>query len=152
MLATILSKNLKIKIYRTVILTNSMEQCPWEAKSHSASQRFSAFYWTQIFISVHSGLPSVSFLSQILVHTFTPYFPKIHSNIFPSMPKSSFQVFQPKCVSHLSHVCYMPYLTRDLITLIFGKAHLLQSSSCSLLQLSATSSLLCPNILLSTLF
>jgi hypothetical protein len=60
------------------------------------------------------------------------------------------------CISHLSCPCYMPHQSHflDLITLIiFGEVYRLQSSSlCSLLRLPASSFLLGPNILLSTLF
>jgi hypothetical protein len=67
--------------------TNSMEQSPsWEANSHSASQGLPCLSWNpKVHYSVHSGLPLVPTLSQMNpVHTLTPYFPQIHSNvIFP---------------------------------------------------------------------
>jgi len=49
------------------------------------------------------------------VHTFSPYFRKIHSSIFPSMPRSCewclplrFSDYNFICISHLSHAFYMP--------------------------------------------
>jgi hypothetical protein len=49
------------------------------------------------------------------VHTFPPYFPPIHFNIFPSTPTSSelflstrFSDQNSVCISHLSQACCMP--------------------------------------------
>jgi len=59
-------------------------------------------------------------------------------------------------MSHLSHACYMPphLIILDMMSVIVvSEAYKLRSSSlCSLLQTPYTSSLLRPNILLSTLF
>jgi hypothetical protein len=45
------------------------------------------------------------------VHKFSPYFPKIHSNIIlPYTPMSfPFKFSYPNivCISHLTHACYM---------------------------------------------
>jgi len=55
------------------------------------------------------------------------------------------------CISHLSHACYMPHSSRS--PWFDHPNNILWSSSlCSLLQPLSTSSLLGPNILLSTLF
>jgi hypothetical protein len=59
---------------RNYSITNSMEQSPWEANSHSASQEIPCFF--------HNSLPLVPMLNHMrTVRTFPPYFPKIHSNI-----------------------------------------------------------------------
>jgi hypothetical protein len=90
------------------------------------------------------------------VPNLSHYFPKIHSNtIF------SFQLF-PSCFSTKIFYTFLnssmratcpTYLILDLITIIInGEAYKLWSSLCSLLQPLDTSSLLCPKILLSTLF
>jgi hypothetical protein len=70
-----------------------MEQShSWEADSHQATQEISSLLWnTKVHYHVHKS-PS---LGPILrernpLHTFPPYFPKIHTNIIlPSTPWSS---------------------------------------------------------------
>jgi len=63
----------------------------WEANSHSASQEIPCLLcnlW--VHYCIHKSLPPVPVLRQLyLVHTFSPYFSKIHSNImFSSIPRS----------------------------------------------------------------
>jgi hypothetical protein len=77
---------------RTNKQTNSIEQSPWEANSHSASQEFHHFLWNPKFhYCVGKGPPLVPILSHIHpYHTFPPNFRKINFNvILPSTPWSS---------------------------------------------------------------
>jgi len=103
----------------------------------------------------------VPILSQIHpVHTFLSYFPKTHCNIFPSMfrpfewslpVRFSDQNFEwlifPMCAT-----CPVHFIPVDLIILIIcGEAYRFWSSSLySLFQPPTSSSLLGPNIFLST--
>jgi len=64
----------------------------WEANSYSASHEITRLLWNPKFhYSVHNSTPLVPIRSQMHpVHTFPPYFPKIHSNIsLPSIPRFS---------------------------------------------------------------
>ena len=92
------------------------------------------------------------------------HFLNIHFNIIlPSMPGSSkwslslrFPHQNPVHIFPLPHTCYMPHSSHllDLITrIICGEQYRsLSSSLCSFLHSPVTSSLIGPNILLSTLF
>jgi len=95
------------------------------------------------------------------VHTFPLYFPKICSHplhlsflndlFLSGFPTKTFYAFliSPKHAKHPVHGMLLNFI----ILMIFGEAYKLQSSSLwSLLHFPTASSLLCPNILLTTLF
>ena len=136
-----------------------MEQVPsWEAKWFSASQETSQILR---YPNVHyKNLPTVPILSQINpVHASQSHFLKIHLNfILPSIPGYSKWSLSPsKPCMHLScppihATCPAHLIIPDLITwIIFGKGYKsLRSSLCSFGYSPFTSSLLGPNILLST--
>jgi hypothetical protein len=87
--------------------TDFMEQSPWKASSHSASQEIPRLLWnSNVHYRVQNTPPHVSILSQISpVHIFPSCFRVIQSNIillpsdFPNQILYAFLV---------SHVCYMP--------------------------------------------
>jgi hypothetical protein len=130
------------------------QSLPWQVNSHLAVKKFSPFHWTRNPTLV----PLLN--NKNPVHTFTSYFPKIHSNIiFPStLTYSEWTLHFPITICYAflispiratfpAHLIFL-----DLITLIIhGQVYKLWSSSlCSLLQPHATSSLLGTNIPLST--
>jgi hypothetical protein len=136
----------------------------WEANSHSVGQGIPSLLWnSKVNYRVHKSPLLVPVLSQMNpVHNLPPCFPKTHYNILPSTSRSSewslpfrFSNWNIVCISHLFHACYMSrhLILLDIITLIFSEVYKLWSLSlCSLLKSTATSSLLGPNILLSTLW
>ena len=144
-----------------------MEQRPSrEANRFSASQKIPRILWNErVHYRNHKCPPPIPILNQLdPIHDPISHFLKINLNIiFPSMPVSSNWSFSP----HVSppnpvYVSPFPYSSTypahlilfDLIPrIIFGEKFVsLRSSLRSFLHFPATSSLLGPNILFSTLF
>jgi len=122
---------------------------------HSAIQETPCFYGTQRFIIMFTKGHITRQMHS--VHTFTPYFTKIHANTtFPSTLRTSkwslpfrFPDQNLVCISHLSHcVPHALPLPSSLICTCYEAVHSAVFSSL----LSYPSFLLGPNILLSTLF
>ena len=147
-----------------------MQQSPsWEANRFSVSQKIPRILWnTKIHYGIHKWPPPVPFLSQLdPVHAPTSHFLKIHlsilmlsshlsldlpSGVFPSgFPTKTLYTPLP---SPIRATCPTHHILLDFITrTILGEDYRsLSSPLCSFLPSLVTSSLLGPNILLSTLF
>jgi len=117
-------RNLRLQVFQKrqhiqqiILKPDYMEQSPSKASSCSASQEIPCLLWNpKGHYCVHKSLLLVPILNQMTtVHTSPPYFPRIHTNII-YMPNSyvwyhSFRFFNKNtvCISHLSHVYYMPH-------------------------------------------
>ena len=149
------------------LLTYSMQHSPsWEANWFAASKEIPRILRNpKVHYRIHECPPPVPILSQLdPVHTPTSHFLKIHLNIFfPSTPGSPqrslslrFPHQNPVHASPFTHTRYMPlpyYSSRFYHPNNIGLEYIsLSSSLCSFLHSPVTSSLLGPNIPLSTLF
>jgi len=104
--------------------TKSMEHSPWKANSRSAGQDILCKFWIWMFITIFTRA----------YHWSLSWARWNHS--IPTYP-----------ISLRSIWCYLPIYVNEHPNNIWWR-----SSLCSLLQLPVTSSLLDPNIFLSTLF
>ena len=140
-----------------------MEQgVSWEAKRFSASQEVPRILWDpKVHYRIHKGPPPVPILSQ-LDPAHAPTFWMIHLNIIlPSTPGSSKWSFPQVSHQNLLHAsplvytCYIPRPSHsrfDHQNNIGWEVQVLSSSLCSFLHSPVISSLLCPNIILNTIF
>jgi hypothetical protein len=91
-----------------------MEQSPWEANSHSASQEIPRLLWKpKVHYRVHNSPPLVPILSQLHpVHNLPPYLSIliISSHLHLGLPSGLLPCFSTKksvCI-YISCACYMP--------------------------------------------
>jgi len=107
-----------LNLERRIMLTNSMEQNPSEANSHSASQKFLASYGTWRFITMFTRAHHLSLSWARWIQSTTSHTISLRSILILSsdpclgfLSCSSLYIFQPKYCMHfssLSHAHYMP--------------------------------------------
>ena len=123
-------------------------------------KKFPAFYGNRIFITTFTRAHHVSILSQINPLPYPPYSTSLRSFHLCLSVQSGLLQYLPTIILYATLLCPVRaiypahHVFLDLITqIIFGEECTPWSSSlCSLLHSIVTSSLLGPNIFLSTLF
>ena len=155
------------KAHDTCLLTYSMVQSPsWEANWFAACQEIPRISRNaKVHYRTHKRPPPVPILDQPNpVHIPTSHLLEIHHNIIhPSTrrsPQWSLSLRFPHqdpihlpLLTHMRHMFSTLILLDFIIHTILGEEYKSFSSSlCSLLHSPVTSSLLCPNILLNTIF
>lgn len=145
-------------------LTNSMDQsCSWEADSSPISQETSYIFWNMT-VPYHFqwSFPLVAVLNHISpVDTLSSYVLKIQYIILLFMPRSSRWLFSFRFphqssafISLLSYTCHPSCVSHSCFNqIVFGEDYEPWSSwLCSFLQCWVTSSVVGPNMFLSTHF
>ena len=154
-----------VHILWSCTVTHSVQHSLWETNRFSGSQEFPAFYRTWRFITAFTSAQHLPLSWARSIQSIPPHptswrfililFSHLHlhlqscSFLQVSPPKPCMQLSSPPCAT-----CPGYLILHNLIThIIFGEEHRSFSSSlCSFLHFPVTSSLLGPNILLSTPF